>query len=90
MAAQEPFWNTITIRVPPDAEAVIDQALAVFYRGVRQPITKPVALGYMLELLAGDYLAGPTEPHPLLAACRALRAARKDADDQPHQAPTDR
>lgn len=72
------IWTTMTLRVPPESERVILDALEVFYRGEREPATRPVALGYMVELLAGDYLAGPARPHPLLECARALRAARKE------------
>lgn len=56
-------WLTIPVRVPQDAEAVIIAALARFYQGQRRPMTNPVALGWMLENLCADFLAGPSESH---------------------------
>ena len=65
MPDPDPRWQTIPIRIHVTAAPVIRQALARFYAGGRRPPTDPQALGYMLELLAADFLAGPERPHPL-------------------------
>lgn len=57
-------FQTVTLRVPVDAMPVVRLALQRFYAGTRRPLTDPVAYGYMLEMLAADFLAGPTAAHP--------------------------
>lgn len=63
------------LRVPPDAEPLIRRALDRFYSDGPRPGTEPVALGWMLECLAADLLAGPEAPHPA-AGMRKLVASR--------------
>lgn len=63
------------VRVPPAAEPLIRDALHRFYADGPRPTTEPVALGWMLECLAADLLAGPDTPHPM-AAIRKLVANR--------------
>lgn len=71
----DPRWQTITLRVPHEAGEVIARALNRFYADGHRPPTDPVALGWLLECLAADYLAGPDAAHPG-AGLRKLVAAR--------------
>lgn len=70
------LWTTLTLRIPPQAENVIRAAERQFYLEAHRPTTDPVALGWMVEQLCADYLAGPSEPHPGSAIRRELVALR--------------
>lgn len=58
------LWTTVTLRIPPGAEPVIRQAADRFYTDANRPATDPVALGYMVEMLCADFVAGPSREHP--------------------------
>lgn len=70
------LWTTMTLRIPPQAEVVIRAAEKRFYLESNRPPTDPVALGWMVEQLCADYLAGPASPHPGAAIRRELAALR--------------
>lgn len=70
------LWTTLTLRIPPEVEAVVRQAERQFYSESNRPLTDPVALGFMVEQLCADYLAGPASPHPGAAIRRELAAFR--------------
>jgi hypothetical protein len=59
-----PHLTSLHVRCNPHAARLIRQAADAFYGDGPRPVTEPVALGWMLELLAADYLAGPRHPHP--------------------------
>lgn len=67
------LWTTMTLRIPPAAEPVIRSALERFYTPANQPATEPVALGWMVEMLCADFLAGPSCEHPASHLRRPLR-----------------
>jgi hypothetical protein len=71
------LWIPLTLRIPPQAEPVVRAALDRFYTETNRPLTDPVALGYMLEMLCADFLAGPSCEHPASHLRRPL-ASRED------------
>jgi len=72
------YLTTLTVRCSPDAIRLIRLAADRFYGDGPRPVTDPVAIGWMLELLAADYLAGPRQPHPGAGLRRLVENRRRD------------
>lgn len=73
-----PYLTNLHVRCNPDAIRLIRQAADRFYGDGPRPMTDPVAIGWMLELLAADYLAGPRQPHPGAGLRRLMENRRRD------------
>lgn len=73
------LWTTMTLRIPPQAETIIRQAADRFYTEANRPATDPVALGWMLEMLCADFLAGPDREHPTSHLRTPIRSRQDDA-----------
>jgi hypothetical protein len=77
MPDDRPRFVTLTVRCTPEAARLIRHAADRFYAEGPRPVTEPLALGWLLELLSADYLAGPQHPHPAAGLRRLVENRRE-------------